>query len=50
MESGMDSSPILDDGLGLPPTPPDPSTNSLGVLGNLGITDNQVSDQQLVTA
>jgi hypothetical protein len=25
-------------------------TSSLGVLGNLGITDNQVSDQQLVTA
>ena len=28
----------------------DDPANSLGVLGNFGVTDNQVSDQQLFTA
>ena len=28
----------------------DDAANSLGVLGNFGVTDNQVSDQQLFTA
>lgn len=42
----------LDAALGLGPGDLDAvsTPNSLGVLGTFGVTDNQVSDQQLFTA